>query len=114
MPPPDPREIHGLVNDATSHTSRLIAFFIEISAMLHTPEIAKNANVCAAVHNCLETIPGVTEMPTKYMPPEDSSWRTKRRGPGSIFAEKSQKIHTFFGSLAQKAPSSGEIPGRNQ
>lgn len=94
---PDPHEIRGLVVDAANNTSRLITvrvsiaiscflfhqplpkFFIETSAMLHTPEIAKNAIVCTAVHNCLETIPERTVLPTQYMAPKGSSWRAKRR-----------------------------------
>jgi hypothetical protein len=47
--------------------------------MWRTPEIAKNANVCIAVRSFLEAIPGTTEIPTEYVPPRESSWRTKRQ-----------------------------------
>ncbi|KAJ7935384.1 hypothetical protein B0H13DRAFT_525672 [Mycena leptocephala] len=109
--PPSPREIHGLVNDATSHTSRLIAFFIETSAMLHTPEVAKNANVCAAVHNCLQSIPGSAAMPTEYVPPEESSWRTKRRALEESLLKNLRKYIRFSDHLLRKPPRTEKFQG---
>ncbi|KAJ7744691.1 hypothetical protein B0H16DRAFT_1693193 [Mycena metata] len=110
-PSPDPHEIYGLVNDATSHTSRLITFFIETSAMLHTPEVAKNANVCAAVHNCLKTIPGTTATPTEYMPPRESSWRTKRRALEVSLLKNLRKYIRFSDHLLRKPPRTETFQG---
>ncbi|KAJ7750123.1 hypothetical protein DFH07DRAFT_828266 [Mycena maculata] len=101
---PDAREIHGLVHDATSHTNRLITFFIETSAMLHTPEVAKNANLCAAVHNCLNAIPATAVPPTEYLPPEESSWRTRRRALEESLVKNLRKYVTFSEHLLRKPP----------
>ncbi|KAJ7496595.1 hypothetical protein FB451DRAFT_1208180 [Mycena latifolia] len=109
---PDPRDLHGLVNDATSHTSRLIAFFIEVSAMLHTPEVAKNANLCAAVHNCLKTIPGTAVPPvTDYVPPEESSWRMKRRAMEESLVKNLRKYIRFSDHLLRKPPRTDKFQG---
>ncbi|KAJ7799956.1 hypothetical protein B0H14DRAFT_1698179 [Mycena olivaceomarginata] len=101
---PDPREIHGLVNDAMGQTGRLIAFFIEVSAMWRTPEIAKNANVCIAVRSFLEAIPGTTEIPTEYVPPRESSWRTKRQALEVSLLKNLRKYIRFSDHLVRKAP----------
>ncbi|KAJ7188984.1 hypothetical protein C8R46DRAFT_1056339 [Mycena filopes] len=108
---PDPREIYGLVDDATSHTSRLITFFIETSAMLHTPEVAKNANVCAAVHTCLKAIPGTTVPPTEYVPPKESSWRTKRRALEVSLLKNLRKYIRFSDHLLRKPPRTEKFQG---
>ncbi|KAJ7252424.1 hypothetical protein B0H12DRAFT_619609 [Mycena haematopus] len=79
-------------------------FFIEISAILQTPEIAKNANVCTAVHNCLERIPATTEMPTDYVPPEESSWRMKRRELEESLLKNLRKYIRFSDHLLRKPP----------
>ncbi|KAJ6534035.1 hypothetical protein DFH09DRAFT_123668 [Mycena vulgaris] len=103
--PPKPRDIIGLVDDATSHTSRLITFFIEVSAMLHTPEVAKNANLCAAVHSCLKTIPGTAVAPmTDYVPPEESSWRRRRRALEESLLKNLAKYIRFSDHLLRKPP----------
>jgi len=109
--PPDPREIHALVNEATSHTTRLIAFFIEVAAMMNTPEVAKNANVCGAVHHCLETIPGTIEMPTEYVPPEESSWRTKRQALEVSLLKNLGKYIRFSDHLLRKPPRVEKFQG---
>ncbi|KAJ6593191.1 hypothetical protein B0H19DRAFT_1089330 [Mycena capillaripes] len=108
---PDPREIHGLVNDAASNTTRLITFFIETSVMLHTPEVAKNANVCAAVHSCLETIPESTVPPTQYIPPKGSSWRTKRRALEVSLLKNLRKYIRFSDHLLRKPPRAEKFQG---
>ncbi|KAJ7478614.1 hypothetical protein B0H11DRAFT_2281017 [Mycena galericulata] len=106
-----PREVHGLVDDATSHTSRLITFFIETSAMMHTPELAKNASLCAAVHNCLKAIPGATIPPTEYVPPEDSSWRMKRRALEESLLKNLRKYIRFSDHLLRKPPRTEKFQG---
>ncbi|KAJ6488257.1 hypothetical protein C8R47DRAFT_1127112 [Mycena vitilis] len=107
----DQREIHGLVDDATSHTSRLMTFFIQTSAMLHAPEIAKNANVCAAVHSCLETIPETAVTPTEYVPPRESSWRAKRRALEVSLLKNLRKYIRFSDHLLRKPPRIEKIEG---
>ncbi|KAF8161765.1 hypothetical protein K438DRAFT_1859406 [Mycena galopus ATCC 62051] len=107
-PPP---EIPGLVHHAMSYTSRLVAFFIEISATLNTPDIAKNANVCTAVHNCLESIPETTAIPTEYVPPQESSWRTKRRELEASLIKNLRKYTRFSDHLLRKAPRAEKFQG---
>ncbi|KAJ7125404.1 hypothetical protein C8R44DRAFT_783028 [Mycena epipterygia] len=109
---PDPRDIRELVHDATSHTSQLITFFIETSAMLHTPEVAQNANLCAAVHNCLKKIPGAAVTPvTEYIPPEDSSWRTRRRALEESLLKNLRKYIRFSDHLLRKPPRTDKFQG---
>ncbi|KAJ7672108.1 hypothetical protein B0H17DRAFT_1084481 [Mycena rosella] len=110
--PSDQRDIHGLVDDATSHTSRLITFFMEVSAMLHTPEVAKNANLCAAMHSCLTTIPGTAVTPvTDYVPPEESSWRQRRRALEESLLKNLRKYIRFSDHLLRKPPRTDKFQG---
>ncbi|KAJ7133720.1 hypothetical protein C8R43DRAFT_1022870 [Mycena crocata] len=108
---PDPHEILGLVQAATSHTTRLAAFFIETSAMLHTPEVAKNANLCRRVRTCLEDIPGTATTPTDYVPPEESSWRIKRRALEVSLLKNLRKYIRFSDHLLRKPPRTDKFQG---
>ncbi|KAJ6497413.1 hypothetical protein C8R45DRAFT_982828 [Mycena sanguinolenta] len=108
---PKTPEIYGLVNDATSYTSQLVAFFIEIAATLQAPELAKNANVCTAVHNCLERIPAATEMPTDYVPPQESSWRIKRGELEESLLKNLRKYIRFSDHLLRKPPRAEKFQG---
>ncbi|KAK7057782.1 hypothetical protein R3P38DRAFT_2843009 [Favolaschia claudopus] len=100
----DPDEVQDLVNDATTYTSRLIEFFIHIAAELNTPDIAKNGYVCTAIDESLKAIPYTMVIPTKFVPPEESSWRTKRQALEVSICKNIRKYIRFSDHLLRKPP----------
>ncbi|KAJ7286893.1 hypothetical protein C8J57DRAFT_1282281 [Mycena rebaudengoi] len=100
-----PDEIYALIHDATRQTDQLITFFIETSAMLHTPAVAQNADLCMQMHNCLATIPATALTPGDRTPPQESSWARKRRA----LEENLRKYIRFSDHLVRKPPKTDRL-----
>ncbi|KAJ7647882.1 hypothetical protein FB45DRAFT_894671 [Roridomyces roridus] len=105
----DPRQLRLLVEQATSHTPDLIALWIQQSAMMQTPETAKNANLCRDVHNCLKAIPEATVPPTTYTPSEESKWRIRRREVGESLVKNLRKYDRYSDHLLRRPPRADEF-----
>ncbi|KAJ6631363.1 hypothetical protein B0H10DRAFT_490118 [Mycena sp. CBHHK59/15] len=108
--PRDPSDVHDdeYRGGAESHEP-LITFFIQIAVMLHAPQIAKNADVCKSVQECLRTIPEVAVTSVDYVPPKESTWGLRRRALEESLLKNLRKYIRFSDHLVRKPPSTEEL-----